>query len=63
MPARVSSYQEKRRRGLVPHHYDRDSKSFQAGAYKHWSGHRQTDAARVKVDREFLERAREARCG
>ena len=31
-----SSYSMKRRRGLVPHQYDPNSRSYQLGAYKHW---------------------------
>jgi len=31
-----SSYSMKRRRGLVPHQYDPNSRSYQLGAHKHW---------------------------
>lgn len=61
MPAKVSSYQAKQRKGLVPVRYDRDSKSFLAGAHKHWSGNKRTDEARLRIDREFLKQARENR--
>lgn len=30
-------YTEKKRLGLVPHSYDKNSRSFQAGAWKNWS--------------------------
>lgn len=29
-------YALKRERGLVPHHYDKASRSYAAGAHKHW---------------------------
>ncbi len=29
-------YQQKADQGLVPHRYDRDSKSFREGAWKNW---------------------------
>lgn len=35
---KTSRYQEKRRLGLVPHRYDKDSRSFNLGAHKNWTG-------------------------
>lgn len=42
---RRGRYAEKKRLGLVPHIYDKNSRSFQAGAWKNWN------------DRELRERA------
>lgn len=36
---RRGRYAEKKRLGLVPHAYDKNSKSFQAGAWKNWPEH------------------------
>lgn len=38
-------YQVKKRQGLVPSYYDRDSRSFAAGAFKNWppQAYRETD--------------------
>lgn len=64
-------YQQKREAGLVPHHYDRDSRSFSEGAWKHWPHTRDSnrniistmdfEARNDSIDRKFLEQAREAR--
>jgi hypothetical protein len=59
MPKNNSSYADKKRRGLVPFNYDRDSRSFQLGARRHWSGNHRTDELLARVDRDTLKRARE----
>ncbi len=61
---KVGRYQQKMRQGMVPHVYDKSSKSFLAGAHKHWPS---ADRTKMKcrqiehIDRKFLELARESR--
>ncbi len=33
---KLGRYQQKRRLGLVPYRYDRESKPFKAGAWRNW---------------------------
>lgn len=62
----LGRYQQKVRAGLVPHRYDKDSKSFLMGAYKNWPRNsNDPDSLAVQrlvaIDRRYLEMAREAR--
>ena len=65
-------YQIKKEAGLVPHVYDRDSRSFMEGAWKNWPHNRDKVTRRItwtqpeedrnaKADRDALVFARERR--
>lgn len=44
---RRGRYGEKKRLGLVPHNYDKNSRSFQAGAWKHWNSYEASELRRI----------------
>jgi hypothetical protein len=54
-------YARKVEQGRVPHQYDRGSKSFKAGAHKHWTGDQYRDGKVARLDGRQLTLAREAR--
>ena len=63
-------YQVKKEAGLVPHNYDRESRSFMEGAWKNWPHNRDKETRKItwtqpeearnaKADRDALAFARE----
>lgn len=67
---RKSRYRVKKELGLVPHVYDKNSRSFSEGAWRHWPHRRDKDKKitftcpveeRSNLDGKFLSEARENR--